>query len=83
MKKVNDNNDDDDTHQGSIIVHDGMYSVADKNQRWRINNACGYYQKSIYQKKKKFIQTDSRKSLINKDDREKVIKDVRQEKAVH
>ena len=23
--------DDDDTHQGWIIVRDGMYSVADKN----------------------------------------------------
>ena len=27
-----DNNDDDDTHPGWIIVRDGKYSVADKNQ---------------------------------------------------
>ena len=26
-----DDNDDDDTHPGWIIVHDGNYSVADKN----------------------------------------------------
>ncbi len=34
-KKVDDNddNDNDDTHQGWIIVHNGKYSVADKNQQ--------------------------------------------------
>ena len=36
-EKVHDNDDDDDTHQGWIIVRDGKYSVADK----KINNIKG------------------------------------------
>ena len=36
-----DDDNDDDTHQGRIIVRDGMYSVADKKCSDRVGVAQG------------------------------------------
>ena len=43
-EKVHDDNDNDDTHPGWIIVRDGKYSVADKKSKKR-KKTSGFRQK--------------------------------------